>query len=79
LRYLEQYEFSLARKALIEREVLLRAAPHIMRPLRFVMPHDRRQRPAWMIRAGIVPRAGAIARAEPGFLSLSRRDRLNRH
>ncbi|MEN3297010.1 MAG: glycerol-3-phosphate dehydrogenase, partial [Burkholderiales bacterium] len=41
LRYLEHYEFSLVRKALIEREVLLRAAPHIMRPLRFVMPHDK--------------------------------------
>ncbi len=53
LRYLEHYEFSLVRKALIEREVLLRAAPHIMRPLRFVMPHDRGQRPAWMIRAGL--------------------------
>jgi glycerol-3-phosphate dehydrogenase len=53
LRYLEHYEFGLVRKALIEREVLLRAAPHIMWPLRFVMPHDRGQRPAWMIRAGL--------------------------
>src|SRR3954464_15224860 len=53
LRYLEHYEFSLVRKALIEREVLLRAAPHIMRPLRFVMPHDKGQRPGWMIRAGL--------------------------
>jgi glycerol-3-phosphate dehydrogenase len=53
LRYLEHYEFGLVRKALIEREVLLRAAPHIMRPLRFVMPHDKGQRPAWMIRAGL--------------------------
>jgi glycerol-3-phosphate dehydrogenase len=40
LRYLEYYEFSLVRKALQEREVLLRSAPHIMWPLRFVMPHD---------------------------------------
>ena len=39
LRYLEYYEFSLVRKALAEREVLLRSAPHIMWPLRFVMPH----------------------------------------
>ncbi|MDB5841203.1 MAG: glycerol-3-phosphate dehydrogenase [Herminiimonas sp.] len=54
LRYLEQYEFGLVRKALIEREVLLRAAPHIMWPLRFVMPHDKGQRPAWMIRAGML-------------------------
>jgi glycerol-3-phosphate dehydrogenase len=53
LRYLEQYEFGLVRKALIEREVLLRAAPHIIWPLRFVMPHDRGQRPGWMIRAGL--------------------------
>jgi glycerol-3-phosphate dehydrogenase len=53
LRYLEQYEFGLVRKALIEREILLRSAPHIMRPLRFVMPHDKGQRPAWMIRAGM--------------------------
>jgi glycerol-3-phosphate dehydrogenase len=53
LRYLEYYEFNLVRKALIEREVLLRSAPHIMRPLRFVMPHDQGQRPAWMIRMGL--------------------------
>ena len=54
LRYLEYYEFQLVRKALIEREVLLRSAPHIMWPLRFVMPHARGQRPAWMIRAGLL-------------------------
>lgn len=71
LRYLEHYDFGLVRKALIEREVLLRAAPHILRPMRFVMPHDQGQRPAWMIRAGlflydalarreILPRSGAI-------------------
>ncbi|WP_374360293.1 glycerol-3-phosphate dehydrogenase [Pseudoduganella danionis] len=53
LRYLEYYEFNLVRKALIEREVLLRAAPHIMRPLRFVMPHAAGLRPSWMIRAGL--------------------------
>lgn len=53
LRYLEYYEFGLVRKALIEREVLLRVAPHIMRPLRFVLPHDRGQRPGWMIRIGL--------------------------
>ncbi len=53
LRYLEQYAFGLVRKALIEREVLMRSAPHIMWPLRFVMPHDKGQRPAWMIRAGL--------------------------
>lgn len=53
LRYLEHYEFGLVRKALIEREVLLKSAPHIMWPLRFVMPHDPSMRPAWMIRLGI--------------------------
>ncbi len=53
LRYLEYYEFSLVRKALQEREVLLKSAPHIMWPLRFVMPHDPSTRPAWMIRIGL--------------------------
>lgn len=53
LRYLEYYEFSLVRKALAEREVLLKSAPHIMRPLRFVMPHDPSMRPVWMIRIGL--------------------------
>ena len=56
LRYLEYYEFSLVRKALAEREVLLKSAPHIMWPLRFVMPHDPSSssvRPVWMIRLGL--------------------------
>jgi glycerol-3-phosphate dehydrogenase len=53
LRYLEYYEFALVRKALAERERLLASAPHIMRPLRFVMPHDPGMRPVWMIRAGL--------------------------
>ena len=53
LRYLEQYEFRLVREALQEREVLLRLAPHIIRPLLFVLPHDRSMRPTWMIRAGL--------------------------
>ncbi|MFC5511911.1 glycerol-3-phosphate dehydrogenase [Massilia jejuensis] len=53
LRYLEHYEFGLVRKALRERETLLCSAPHIMHPLRFVMPHDSGARPAWMIRAGL--------------------------
>jgi glycerol-3-phosphate dehydrogenase len=54
LRYLEHYEFRLVRKALAEREVLLAAAPHIIRPLRFVLPHEPHLRPAWMIRAGLI-------------------------
>ena len=53
LRYLEQYEFRLVRESLAEREVLLRAAPHIVHPMRFVMPHVPALRPAWMIRVGL--------------------------
>lgn len=53
LRYLEYYEFGLVRKALKEREVLLRAAPHIVRPMDFVLPHAPHLRPAWMIRMGL--------------------------
>src|ERR671910_365242 len=53
LRYLEQHEFRLVREGLIEREVLLRAAPHIIWPLRFVLPHSPEQRPLWTIRLGL--------------------------
>lgn len=53
LRYLETLHFALVRKALQERELLLGAAPFIMRPLHFVMPHDAHLRPMWMIRAGL--------------------------
>lgn len=53
LRYLEYYEFRLVREALAEREVLLRAAPHIIWPLRFILPHHRGLRPAWLIRLGL--------------------------
>ena len=53
LRYLEYYEFRLVREALIEREVLLAAAPHIIWPLRFVLPLSPADRPAWLIRLGL--------------------------
>ena len=53
LRYLEHYEFKLVRESLIEREVLLRAAPHIIWPMRFVLPYDKGLRPKWMLRAGL--------------------------
>ncbi len=53
LRYLEHYEFRLVREALSEREVLLRIAPHIVWPLRFVLPHHAGLRPWWMIRLGL--------------------------
>ncbi|HEX5328123.1 MAG TPA: glycerol-3-phosphate dehydrogenase, partial [Acetobacteraceae bacterium] len=54
LRYLEHYEFRLVREALAEREVLLRAAPHIIRPLRFVLPYHAGLRPWWMLRLGLL-------------------------
>lgn len=53
LRYLEHYEFRLVREALQEREVLLCMAPHIIRPMRFVLPHHRGLRPAWLLRLGL--------------------------
>lgn len=53
LRYLEYYDFALVRHALGEREVLLRAAPHIIWPLRFILPHHKDLRPRWLIRAGL--------------------------
>jgi glycerol-3-phosphate dehydrogenase len=53
LRYLEYYDFMLVRKALEEREVLLRLAPHIIWPMRFVLPHHKGLRPAWLIRLGL--------------------------
>jgi glycerol-3-phosphate dehydrogenase len=53
LRYLEYYEFRLVREALIEREVLLNKAPHLIHPLRIIMPHNQHLRPSWMIRMGL--------------------------
>ena len=78
LRYLEHYEFRLVAEALAEREVLLRLAPHIARPLRFVMPHVAGLRPAWMIRAGLwlydhlggrisLPRSQAVRLTPDGY------------
>src|SRR5438128_9401285 len=54
LRYLEQYEFRLVRESLGERERLLRAAPHIVRPLEFVFPLTHSARPGWMVRFGLL-------------------------
>ena len=53
LRYLEYFEFRLVREALLEREVLWRLAPHIVRPLRIVLPHHKGLRPAWLLRLGL--------------------------
>lgn len=53
LRYLEHYEFRLVREALKEREILWRIAPHIVRPLRFILPYHKKMRPAWILRFGL--------------------------
>jgi len=53
LRYLEQFDFRLVREALAEREVIWAIAPHIVRPLRFVLPHQAGLRPAWVLRTGL--------------------------
>ena len=53
LRYLEHFRFRLVREALIEREILWRIAPHIVWPLRFVLPHRKDLRPAWLLRIGL--------------------------
>lgn len=53
LRYLEQYEFKLVRESLHEREIMLNRAPHIIKPMRFVMPHNPKIRSAWLIRIGL--------------------------
>lgn len=53
LRYLEFYEFHLVREALREREILMRKAPNLITPLKFIFPHEKHLRPAWMIRLGL--------------------------
>jgi glycerol-3-phosphate dehydrogenase len=78
LRYLEQYDFALVREALHEREILLRTAPHIVHPLRFVLPDPPGGRPFWLIRAGLLlydllagrgslPRSRSVGRKEPAL------------
>jgi glycerol-3-phosphate dehydrogenase len=53
LRYLEHFEFRLVRESLMEREVLWKNAPHIIRPMRFILPHHKGLRPAWLLRLGL--------------------------
>jgi len=73
LRYLEHYAFRLVREALHERSVLLAAAPHIIWPMQFALPHVPNLRPAWMIRIGLWLYDHL---AERGALPASRRIRL---
>lgn len=79
LRYLEQREFRLVRESLKEREILWAAAPHIVKPLRFVLPVHRGMRPAWMLRSGLflydhiggrkrLPPTRAVRRPQAGAL-----------
>ncbi|HEY0012689.1 MAG TPA: glycerol-3-phosphate dehydrogenase [Allosphingosinicella sp.] len=76
LRYLERYEFRLVRESLAERETLLRNAPHIVRPLRFILPVAEGMRPRWVLRLGLLlydllalrgslPRSGGVSRNDP--------------
>lgn len=53
LRYLENYEFKMVRESLLEREILLKKAPHLIHPLQFILPHASHLRPVWMIRMGL--------------------------
>ena len=53
LRYLEHYKFRLVQESLKEREVLLKMAPHIIWPMRFILPHSKGMRPAWLLRLGL--------------------------
>lgn len=53
LRYLEHFAFRLVRESLAERETLMRIAPHVVRPMRFVLPHAAGMRPAWLVRCGL--------------------------
>jgi glycerol-3-phosphate dehydrogenase len=76
LRYLEQGAFRLVRESLAEREVLLRIAPHLVRPMRFVLPHGPGLRPRWMLRTGLFlyDRLGG-ARSLPGSAAVDLRAR----
>jgi glycerol-3-phosphate dehydrogenase len=76
LRYLETYDFKLVREALLEREILMSKAPHLVRPLRLVLPHVPGLRPRWMLRLGLFLYDHIVQRKTlPGSVAL----RLDRH
>lgn len=80
LRYLETYEFRLVREALHERERLLAAAPHLIRPLTFVLPHAHAVRPWWMVRAGLYLYDALAGRSSlPRSRGLKKRDTAFTH
>lgn len=79
LRYLEYYEFKLVREALQERERLLRAAPHLIYPMHFVLPHENAVRPWWLVRLGLLlydtiggritlPRSRSLRKSDMAYL-----------
>jgi glycerol-3-phosphate dehydrogenase len=79
LRYLEYYEFKLVREALNERERLLRAAPHLIYPMHFVLPHENAVRPWWLVRLGLLlydtiggritlPRSRSLRKSDTDYL-----------
>ncbi len=80
LRYLEYYEFKLVREALKERERLLRAAPHLIYPMHFVLPHENAVRPWWLVRLGLflydtiggritLPRSRSLRKSDTEYLA----------
>lgn len=79
LRYLEYFEFGLVREALKERERLLHLAPHLIHPMRFILPHVDAIRPWWLVRAGLLlydwiggrislPRSRGLRRSDAEFI-----------
>ena len=79
LRYLEYYEFKLVRDALKERERLLRAAPHLIYPMLFILPHEHAVRPWWLVRLGLLlydtiggrislPRSRSLRKSDTAYL-----------
>ncbi|QNA86957.1 glycerol-3-phosphate dehydrogenase [Sphingomonas sp. So64.6b] len=80
LRYLEYYDFKLVAEALRERERLVKAAPHIIRPMRFVLPQENSLRPWWLVRIGLylydflggkksLPRSRGLRRGDTAYVA----------